>query len=56
MIYSPPEERPSAVDLITKGSDWSIEINNEIFNLIHEVKKANKCKLLRLLNCSFGKK
>ena len=50
MIYSSPDKRPSAIDILKKKGDWSIEINVKLINLAEQTRKENNYKPLKFLN------
>ena len=49
MIYRSPEERPSALEILNKKSDWLIEKNDEIINLIKKTREENNHDSLKFL-------
>ena len=50
MIHGEPEERPSAEDIINNKNDWFLERNDELFELINNVKKQNNYQPHKFLN------
>ena len=49
MIYSPPEDRPSAVDILYLKSEWTIEPNDEVTKQVYRVKMDKSNSLLKFL-------
>ena len=52
LIYSSPEERPSAEDIISNKSDWLIDNNADTIILVTKTKQNNNNKPLKFLNHS----
>ena len=54
MIYNSPQNRPSAIEILNKKSDWLIEINAELINLMKKTEKENNHALLKFLYYYFS--
>ena len=52
MIHGSPQVRPSAEDILCQYSDLSLEINEELINLIKRVQEEYKYDQLKFLNNS----
>ena len=52
MVYSPPEERSSALDILGEKSDWLMKIENDLgmINLIKKIRKENTDVQLKFLH------
>ena len=50
MIHGEPEERPSAIDILNNKNDWFLERNDELVELINNIKKQNNYQPHKFLN------